>query len=103
MKPVTVQGSFVTENGERVEGVVGFVPEPLWVMEDGKAYATLAPVATLVDGSFKVELTPTNVGRSGRDTWHYKAITPAGIFKIAVPRGGPHYLKELIAHSAKTT
>lgn len=96
MKPVKVQGSFVTEDGYKVEGIVAFVPDRLWVMQGHTAFATYAPCIELDDGAFEVELTPTN---SGYTRWKYKAITPAGVYKIQVPSGGPHLLKDLIAMS----
>ena len=100
MDPVVVRGSFVTEDGKRIEGQVAFVPDLLWVMKGEQAFATYAPTVALVDGAFTVELTPTNTGYS---RWRYTAITPAGVYRISVPKeGGPHYLKELIALSAKT-
>lgn len=93
-----MRGSFVTEDGRRVEGIVAFVPDRLWVMEGKVALATYAPTAALVDGAFTVELTPTNTGFT---RWRYKAVTPAGDFIIEVPKGGPHYLKELIDMTAR--
>lgn len=97
MEPVKVQGSFVTEDGYRVEGLVAFVPDRLWVMIGSKAMATFAPVVELDNGAFEVELTPTDTGWT---RWRYKAITPAGVFKIAVPyQESPHLLKDLIDKS----
>lgn len=96
MEPVVVRGSFATEDGYKVEGVVAFIPERLWVMQGTVALATYSAVQELDNGQFEVELTPTD---SGYTRWRYKAITPAGIYKIKVPAGGPHFLKDLIALS----
>lgn len=90
---VTVTGSFA-RNDRPVRGRVRFVPERLWVIEAGVAWATLAPDVELIDGRFTVLLTPTDT-----DTvpWYYTLESPIGTTRFRVYRACPHYgLKELL-------
>lgn len=87
---VTVVGQFV--RGETpVRGRVRFTPDQLWVIEEGVAWATLAPEAELwEDGRFAVELTASS-------WWKYLVETPAGEFHLRIPyREAEYTLKELI-------
>ena len=90
----TITGSF--EQGKRpVQGLVRFTPERLWVIQEGIAWAVLAPEIELeADGSFVVQVTPTNIDPV---PWRYLVETPAGSFKISVAMTEMgHTLKELL-------
>lgn|SRR5678815_4454559 len=93
--PVVVTGSFIHKNGRPVRGRLRFTPCRMWVIQDGVAWATLAPEVTLEqNGSFSVQVTPTD---SDDVQWCYTVDTPAGRFWIAVPSDAVGYtLKELI-------
>jgi len=92
LQSCTVTGSFVCQ-GRPVAGLVRFVPERLWLVQDGTCWATLAPTVRLSsDGSFVAEVTATDYGG-----WHYLVQTPAGSFRVMVPwHPTGHSLKELI-------
>jgi hypothetical protein len=92
---VTVTGSFVYTSGKAVRGLVRFTPCRGWVIEDGVAWATLAPEVMLgSDGSFSAQVTPTD---SDDVSWCYLVESPAGTFHITVPTTEVGYtLKELI-------
>jgi hypothetical protein len=94
-KTVTVTGSFQRKNGSPVQGLVRFEPSRLWVIQNDIAWACLAPEAQLAkDGSFSVELTPTDTDPVW---WRYRVDSPAGIFEISIPYVRTGYtLKELV-------
>ena len=92
----TVTGAFTFEGEDRpVQGLVRFTPERLWVIREGIAWAVLAPEVQLEkDGSFVVQVTPTNIDSV---PWRYLVETPAGPFKIAVAMNETgHTLRELL-------
>ena len=91
-----VSGSFSCD-GKPVEGWVQFTPSRLWVIQQGIPWACLAPTKRLdPDGSFVVLLTPTDTDYV---PWHYLVDTPAGSFKILVPKNvAMHNLRELVDH-----
>ena len=93
---VTVTGSFQHKNGRPAQGLVRFEPSRLWVIQDDVAWACLAPeVALGPDGSFSVQLTPTDTDVIW---WRYRVESPAGLFEVAVPYVRTGYLlKELIS------
>ena len=93
-RTVTITGSF-HHHDRPVQGLVRFVPDRLWVMQDGVAWACLAPEARLAkDGSFSVQVTPTDTDECW---WQYVVDTPAGLFTITTPWVRTGYtLRELI-------
>lgn len=94
-RTVTVTGSFQHKNGEPVQGVVQFLPTRLWVIQEDIAWACLAPGRRLLaDGSFSVQLTPTDTDMIW---WRYRVLTPAGSFEVSVPWVKTGYtLRELV-------
>lgn len=94
-RTVTVTGSFQYKNGKPVQGIIGFEPNRLWVIQDSVAWACLAPRRLLLsDGSFSVQLTPTDTDVVW---WRYRVLTPAGSFEISVPWVKTGYtLRELV-------
>lgn len=90
-----VTGSF-SKNDKPVEGWVQFTPSRLWVIERGIAWACLAPTVKLEVGGFAAFVTPTDTDPV---PWYYIVDTPAGCFKISIPRKGAEYtLRELVEH-----
>lgn len=88
-----ISGSF-SKDEKPIEGWVQFTPSRLWVVEYGIYWACLAPTIQLELGGFAALLTPTD---SDPVPWFYFVDTPAGCFKIAVPRKGANYtLRELV-------
>ena len=94
-RTVTVTGSFQHKNGRPVQGVVRFLPSRLWVIQHDIAWACLAPERRLLaDGSFSVQLTPTDTDLIW---WRYRVLTPAGSFEVSVPWVKTGYtLRELV-------
>ena len=89
----TIQGSF-SQRGRPVEGWVRFTPRRLWVVQEGVHWACLAPTVQLYQGSFLVQVTPTDVDGV---PWEYEVETPAGRFRVTIPQNhGGYSLKELI-------
>jgi hypothetical protein len=95
-RTVTVTGSFQYKNGRPVQGLVRFMPSRLWVIQEEIAWACLAPEVPLArDGSFLVELTPTDTDVIW---WRYRVESPAGCWELSVPWVKTGYtLKELVS------
>ena len=95
-RTVTVTGSFQHKNGRPVQGLVRFMPNRLWVIQDEVAWACLAPEPVLAsDGSFSVQLTPTDTDPIW---WRYRVESPAGAWELSVPWVKTGYtLKELVS------
>ena len=92
---VTVTGTLQHRGGLPVQGLIRFTPSRLWVVCDGIAWACLAPEVRLSqDGSFVVEVTPTDVDPIW---WRYLIETPAGWWEVSVPQNVlGHTLKGLV-------
>lgn len=90
-----VTGSF-SLNGEPARGVVRFTPSRLWVVQEGVAWASLAPEVTLSSGgSFTAHVTATD---SDPINWAYYICTPAGCYQCHVPFNVAGWsLRELIS------
>lgn len=83
MKTCIVTGSFQHKNYRPVQGQIRFTPSRLWVVRDNITWACLAPeVALCEDGSFSVEVTPTDTDAVW---WRYLIETPAGAWSVSVP------------------
>lgn len=80
-RTVTVTGAFTRRELEPVQGRVSFLPERLWVIDQGIAWACLAPEVELVNGAFSVELTATDTDSV---PWYYRVDTPAGNWRLHV-------------------
>jgi hypothetical protein len=89
-----VYATFV-RRGQPVPGLVRFTPSRLWVVQDGIAWACLAPEVRLgPDGSFVARVTATD---NDAIPWPYLISSPAGDYAVYVPWVGKGYaLKELI-------
>lgn len=85
MDTVRVRGRFITENHEPIEGEISFVPQKVWVEEDGYTYPTFAPHVRLVDGRFDVVLTRPN-------GWWYQVLSPIGCWHIRIHSDKPEQL-----------
>lgn len=94
-RTVTVTGSFQHKDGRPAQGLVRFEPSRLWVIQEEVAWACLAPEVRLSgDGSFSVQLTPTDTDAIW---WRYVVICPAGHFEVPIPYVRTGYtLKELV-------
>lgn len=79
----TITAAFNHRDGTPAHGQVRFTPSRLWVIQEGIAWACLAPVITLKpDGSFVAEVTATDTDQV---RWYYIVETPAGDFTTYVP------------------
>ncbi len=94
MQTVEVSGRFINENKEPIEGRIKFIPDMMWVEEDGEIYPCLGPDVALDEGRFKVLLTRTD--QHGLP-WRYTVISPMGKWTVKVETDGPVALKELVA------
>ena len=93
MQTVQVTGRLVNKIDMPLCGEVQFIPSKVWVEEDGVAYPTPAPVATLEDGEFSVELIRTD---QHGPNWHYKVVAPNAQWSIFIDADGPLKLKNLV-------
>ena len=91
---VVVNGR-LTWNGTPIQGTVRFTPKRLWVIDQGIAWACLAPEVELdADGCFVVYLTPTDTDEVW---WTYLVEAPGGQYEISVRKGKDKYtLRELV-------
>jgi len=90
-----ISGSF-SQNDQPARGWVRFTPSRLWVVQEGVAWASLAPETPLdYDGSFTVQVTSTD---SDPINWFYYICTPAGCYQCHVPYNVAGWsLRELIS------
>ena len=102
---IAVTGCLMRSPHRSLEGVVRFVPERMWVLDQGIPWACLAPQVHLLDGRFIVRLTPTDADSV---PWYYQVQTWSGEawrirYRIQVLSVRSHYtLKELVdEHHAK--
>lgn len=91
---VTVVGKLLDRDKNPIVGVMEFLPERLWISEEGEDYATLVATTELDQkGEFSVELTSVESGQ--HKDWHYKAIIDGVAFKIR-PRPGKTRFRDLV-------
>lgn len=86
MQTHVVVGRFLKSDGSPYAGEITFLPEKLWTVENGKAYAALAPRIQLDDGKFRAEV---SVG-------HYIVTCPLGKWRIKISETleGTSYLSD---------
>jgi|SRR5215510_2760384 len=90
---VQVVGGF-SQGGRPAQGLIQFIPSRLWVIDEGTAWATLAPTVRLDEhGNFAVLLTPTNA-----DTvpWCYLVKCETGSWLIRPQGTRLLHLRELV-------
>jgi hypothetical protein len=99
-RTVPITGSFAYPGGQPVLGKVVFTPQRLWVMQEGVAWASLAPVVELDrQGSFLVYVTPTDTDSV---PWHYQVEAPNGVAIFSVPWVKTGYSLRELLHDSHT-
>lgn len=63
METVTVQGRFIDNQEQGLEGCVWFIPKVLWYMDGDTVMATMGGHRGLRDGHFSIDLTATHQRR----------------------------------------
>lgn len=97
---LTVRGRLVDDHGP-IEGLIYFTPTKLWFDYGSDRYAIKAGVEVLDDGTFQIELTPTDT--FPKEPFYYDVyVDTVRYWRLSIPQSGEVQLADILPKKEPT-